>query len=45
MIELFFDLFFVANLATFTAYHEITDGESVLAYIGLCVCCSNRDHG
>jgi len=37
MIELFFDLFFVANLATFTAYHDITTSESVLAYLGLYV--------
>jgi hypothetical protein len=27
-IELFYDLFFVANLATFTANHEIDTGES-----------------
>ncbi|KAF1852171.1 uncharacterized protein K460DRAFT_352001 [Cucurbitaria berberidis CBS 394.84] len=33
-IELFFDLFFVANLATFTAYHSITDGSYLLGYIG-----------
>ncbi|KAF1831106.1 hypothetical protein BDW02DRAFT_532631 [Decorospora gaudefroyi] len=33
-VELFFDLFFVANLATFTAYHSITDGDYLLAYIG-----------
>lgn len=33
-IELFFDLFFVANLATFTAYHSITDGDYLLGYIG-----------
>ncbi|KAF2453418.1 hypothetical protein BDY21DRAFT_374763 [Lineolata rhizophorae] len=36
-VELFFDLFFVANLATFTAYHGITDHESLLAYIGFFV--------
>lgn len=35
MLELFFDLFFVANLATFTAYHEITTSSNVAAYIGL----------
>jgi low temperature requirement protein LtrA len=35
MLELFFDLFFVANLATFTAYHEITTAGNVAAYIGL----------
>ncbi|KAH6671945.1 bacterial low temperature requirement A protein-domain-containing protein [Halenospora varia] len=34
MLELFFDLFFVANLATFTAYHEITTSGTVLAYMG-----------
>jgi low temperature requirement protein LtrA len=33
-IELFFDLFFVANLATFTAYHSILDLGSLAAYIG-----------
>lgn len=33
-VELFFDLFFVANLATFTAYHSITDGNYLLGYIG-----------
>ncbi|KAH6618710.1 bacterial low temperature requirement A protein-domain-containing protein [Boeremia exigua] len=33
-IELFFDLFFVANLATFTAYHSISDLDYLLAYIG-----------
>ncbi len=33
-IELFFDLFFVANLATFTAYHSISDLSYLLAYIG-----------
>jgi low temperature requirement protein LtrA len=33
-VELFFDLFFVANLATFTAYHSITDHTSLLGYIG-----------
>lgn len=33
-VELFFDLFFVANLATFTAYHSITDLNSLFAYIG-----------
>lgn len=35
LIELFFDLFFVANLATFTAVHEITNGATARAYIGL----------
>ncbi|KAF1941958.1 hypothetical protein EJ02DRAFT_376524 [Clathrospora elynae] len=33
-VELFFDLFFVANLATFTAYHSITDVDYLLGYIG-----------
>jgi len=33
-VELFFDLFFVANLATFTAYHSITNRDELLAYIG-----------
>ncbi|KAF2465861.1 uncharacterized protein BDR25DRAFT_269450 [Lindgomyces ingoldianus] len=33
-VELFFDLFFVANLATFTAYHSITDTSYLLAYVG-----------
>jgi low temperature requirement protein LtrA len=33
-VELFFDLFFVANLATFTAYHTISDADYLLAYIG-----------
>ena len=33
-IELFFDLFFVANLSTFTATHEINNGYALVAYIG-----------
>lgn len=33
-IELFFDLFFVANLATFTAYHAVLDLKSFAAYVG-----------
>lgn len=33
-VELFFDLFFVANLATFTAYHSITDTDYLLGYVG-----------
>ncbi|PYH94772.1 hypothetical protein BO71DRAFT_220318 [Aspergillus ellipticus CBS 707.79] len=33
-IELFFDLFFVANLSTFTATHEINNVEALWAYIG-----------
>ncbi|KAK1138929.1 hypothetical protein N8T08_001669 [Aspergillus melleus] len=33
-IELFFDLFFVANLSTFTATHEIHNVEALGAYTG-----------
>jgi low temperature requirement protein LtrA len=33
-IELFYDLFFVANLATFTANHEIVDAHSLKNYLG-----------
>ncbi|KAE9983220.1 hypothetical protein BLS_009029 [Venturia inaequalis] len=33
-LELFFDLFFVANLATFTSYHAILDLDSFGAYVG-----------
>jgi low temperature requirement protein LtrA len=33
-IELFYDLFFVANLATFTANHEIVSADSLKNYIG-----------
>ncbi|KAF2654065.1 hypothetical protein K491DRAFT_717475 [Lophiostoma macrostomum CBS 122681] len=33
-VELFFDLFFVANLATFTTYHSITDFQYLVAYVG-----------
>ncbi|KAJ5899895.1 hypothetical protein N7495_004639 [Penicillium taxi] len=33
-IELFFDLFFVANLSTFTATHEIHNVNALGAYIG-----------
>ncbi|KAF2712110.1 hypothetical protein K504DRAFT_479868 [Pleomassaria siparia CBS 279.74] len=33
-IELFFDLFFVANLSTFTTYHSITDISYLAAYVG-----------
>lgn len=33
-IELFYDLFFVANLTTFTGLHEINDPVSLKAYIG-----------
>ncbi|KAI4631067.1 hypothetical protein J4E83_002595 [Alternaria metachromatica] len=34
-IELFYDLFFVANLAYFTAMHQHTDAESLINYIKL----------
>ena len=30
VIQLFYDLFFVANLTTFTAIHEVTDSNSML---------------
>ena len=33
-VELFYDLFFVANLVTFTANHEIVDANSLKNYIG-----------
>jgi hypothetical protein len=33
ILELFFDLFFVANLATFTQYHAITDSYNFWSYI------------
>ncbi|KAF2839761.1 hypothetical protein M501DRAFT_973451 [Patellaria atrata CBS 101060] len=33
-LELFFDLFFVANLATFTTYHAVIDSSTLLAYVG-----------
>ncbi|KAL4888183.1 nineteen complex-related protein 2-domain-containing protein [Aspergillus ambiguus] len=33
-IELFFDLFFVASLSSFTATHEIYNVEALMAYIG-----------
>ena len=33
-VELFYDLFFVANLATFTANHEIVDTASLKNYLG-----------
>ena len=29
VIQLFYDLFFVANLTTFTAIHEVTDADSM----------------
>lgn len=34
-LELFFDLFFIANLATFTANHSVVDRDTLVAYIGL----------
>lgn len=34
MIELFYDLFFVANLSTFTSNHEIVDLKSLKNYVG-----------
>ncbi|CAN9360703.1 unnamed protein product [Alternaria sp. RS040] len=34
-IELFYDLFFVANLAYFTAMHQHTDAESLINYLKL----------
>jgi hypothetical protein len=34
-IELFYDLFFVANLATFTANHEVVDGDCEITSISL----------
>ena len=33
-IELFYDLFFVANLTTFSNIHEITDVKTLTSYIG-----------
>ncbi|KAF2466476.1 uncharacterized protein BDR25DRAFT_237244 [Lindgomyces ingoldianus] len=33
-LELFFDLIFVANLATFTSYHSINDARALFSYIG-----------
>lgn len=33
-IELFYDLFFVANLATFTANHPVNDRRSIASYMG-----------
>ncbi len=33
-MELFYDLFFVANLATFTTNHDIVDGKSLKNYVG-----------
>jgi hypothetical protein len=33
-IELFYDLFFVANLTSFSSIHEINDSQALSAYIG-----------
>lgn len=33
-LKLFFDLFFVANLTTFTGLHEINNSDALKAYIG-----------
>lgn len=33
-IELFYDLFFVANLTVFTYVHEVNDGDSLKQYVG-----------
>jgi hypothetical protein len=33
-IELFYDLFFVANLTSFSTNHEITDTDSLSSYVG-----------
>jgi hypothetical protein len=33
-IELFYDLFFVANLTTFSSIHEINDANTLKSYIG-----------
>ncbi|KAF3907915.1 hypothetical protein ABW21_db0203369 [Orbilia brochopaga] len=33
-VELFYDLFFVANLTTFTDAHQINSGETLQSYIG-----------
>lgn len=37
LLELFFDLFLAANLATFTESHSIVDKGSLIAYIGFFV--------
>ena len=33
-IQLFYDLFFVANLTTFTSVHEINDADTLKSYVG-----------
>ena len=35
-VELFFDLFFVANLTVFAIDHEINDGSSMYLYVPFC---------
>ncbi|MCJ1402513.1 hypothetical protein MMC11_005733 [Xylographa trunciseda] len=37
VVQLFYDLFFVANLTTFTSVHEISDTDSLRSYIGFFV--------
>ncbi|MCJ1337622.1 hypothetical protein MMC09_002904 [Bachmanniomyces sp. S44760] len=34
VIQLFYDLFFVANLTTFTSAHEINSGQTLSSYLG-----------
>lgn len=33
-LELFYDLFFTANLTVFTAVHEVRDSETLKQYVG-----------
>jgi hypothetical protein len=42
LLELFFDLFLAANLATFTESHSIVDKGSLIAYIGFFVSSHHR---
>ncbi|MCJ1280691.1 hypothetical protein MMC26_000008 [Xylographa opegraphella] len=37
VVQLFYDLFFVANLTTFTSVHEINDTDSLRSYLGFFV--------
>ncbi|MCJ1383840.1 hypothetical protein MMC17_006954 [Xylographa soralifera] len=37
VVQLFYDLFFVANLTTFTSVHEISDTDSLRSYLGFFV--------
>ncbi|MCJ1417247.1 hypothetical protein MMC32_003589 [Xylographa parallela] len=37
VVQLFYDLFFVANLTTFTGVHEINDTDSLRSYLGFFV--------